>query len=973
MMLNTWHFTEVTMSLKHGKRLFCLLIAALMWIVALSGHGETYPYVAYATDSVRLRGGASSNAAILTVIRQGDAVLVTGAEGNYKIVEYEGRKGYVVSSFLGAATSAASVPDPQLAASYPLLSSGSEGFRVKALQEALQELGFYNLSIDSKYGSGTNKAVGDFQAQNKLERTGVADAATQQLLFEGRPLNKRGRESDVKTLPPIPGTTIHPGDRGDAVVQVQQTLTDLKLYTGKIDGEYGSGTQEAVKAFQRANRLKVDGIIGTRTFAALDSARADSTGGQPTHEETARPTTPPSAPYVEPELPEATYPYQTTAAASVNLRKRASTSAMRLLTVPQGASIQVLEDSGNFLKVSYRNYTGYAAKDFINIPEQYLEGKVLSIDQSARVSYATLAPGAEGRAVRALQHALTELGYYNAGVDGKFGAGTTAGLKALQKKNGLRETGVALPELQQLIFEKRVRNSRNRLVYTKTLPPLDNITMQQGDFGDAVYELHQLLIATGQYDSNPGYEFTRATTVAVRAFQQNHKIKVTGKVDAFTLLAIRTAAKVDTGGPTEVQPTQPPLTADNVVIIRDGTRGLAVTQLQARLVELNYYSISPDGVYNADDIAAVRHFQRVNGLPVTGVADLATQQTLFTAYALAADPQATQPGVSGGALRIGAQGEEVRALQSRLVTLNYLSGRVDGIFGTQTAAAVTTFQRMNNLDQDGIAGSQTLGALYQANARPNQTGAPTAPEQPQQTGLLKVGSTGGEVVSLQQRLIALNYLTGSADGIYGPRTFLAVKEFQAKNKMEADGIAGSLTLARINSREAIANTDSTLPPPTSQPTQPVAPVFTAPRASEVRYANWYTDIRPIAQRLRNVVIYDFMTGEHYNFRFFSLGKHADGTTLTAADTATMNKVLGARNWTPRPVWVIFSDGRVFMGSTHSHPHQTDYIAGNDLNGHLCVHFPREMAEAEQTGPYAVSHQNAILAGWDLTQNMARGR
>ena len=114
-----------------------------------------------------------------------------------------------------------------------------------------------------------------------------------------------------------------------------------------------------------------------------------------------------------------------------------------------------------------------------------------------------------------------------------------------------------------------------------------------------------------------------------------------------------------------------------------------------------------------------------------------------------------------------------------------------------------------------------------------------------------------------------------------------------------------------------------------------------------------------------------MSGKHYEFRFFSLGKHADGATLTAADSAVMNSALGENNWTPRPVWVIFSDGRVYMASTHSHPHENDYIKDNGINGHLCVHFPRDMEEAALTGPYAVSHQNAILAGWDLTQNMAR--
>lgn len=956
---------------KVWTRAFCLLTAALFVFTSLPVKGESFPYTAYATDSVRLRGGPSSSAAILTVIKKGDAVTVTGDSGQYKIVEYENRKGFVVETFLSAATNgeAAVTVSPEIAAKYPTLTNGSNGPEVKALQEGLKELGYYTKAIDSKYGSGTATAVRNFQEKNSLTVNGIADGNMQALLFEGQPLNARGVKTNTKTLPNIEGVTIRPGDQGDAVMAVQQILTNLKLYSGNLDGKYGQKTQEAVRAFQRANKLKVDGIIGAKTYSALAGSQQTATATQaPVESEV-------SNVYVAPELPEATYPYQTTAAASVNLRKRAATSAMRILTIPQGETIEVLEESGSYLKVLYRTYTGFVQKDFINIPEQYLEGKSLKTDQSARVSYETLAPGSEGYKVRALQQALTELGYYSGKIDGNFGSGTNAAIKALQTKNGLRATGIALPELQQLIFEKRVRNSKNRSVYVKTLPPIDGVTMQQGDYGDAVYELHKMLVETKLFDSNIGYEYTSATTKAVKAFQKEHSIKVTGKVDSFTLLAIRTAVGAPTKPVENQQAANEELTQDNVVIITNGTRGLAVNRLQQRLVDLKYYNIKPDGEYNNDDIIAVQHFQRLNNLPVTGIADLPTQQVLFTSYAIGADSSVNGPAASTGLLKIGAQGEQVRALQSRLIALNFLTGSIDGNFGTQTAAAVASFQKANNLKQDGIVGSQTTNLLYSANAKGNTvTSSPTTQTQATASGSLKVGSTGNEVKAVQQRLISLAYLSGAADGIYGPRTALAVSEFQGKNKLEADGIAGRLTIAALNSSNAISKNVSVPAPAPSQPSQPTYTPnqsFTAPRASEVRYANWFKDIRPIASSLRNVIIYDFISGAHYNFRFFSLGKHADGTTLTAADTATMNKAFGANNWTPRPVWVIFSDGRVFMASTHTHPHENDYISGNDLNGHLCVHFPREMAEAELTGPYAVSHQNAILAGWDLTKNMAR--
>ena len=229
---------------------------------------------------------------------------------------------------------------------------------------------------------------------------------------------------------------------------------------------------------------------------------------------------------------------------------------------------------------------------------------------------------------------------------------------------------------------------------------------------------------------------------------------------------------------------------------------------------------------------------------------------------------------------------------------------------------------------------------------------------------------------MQQRLIALKYLTGGADGIFGPKSFLALQAFQSNNKLAADGIAGKQTLAKLNDPKAVAANGLTgaLPTPTPAPSPivtqaPVQSGFTAPNASEVRNADWYAELRSRIRSMPNVTIYDFMSGAHYSIKVFSVGKHADGEPPTKQDTDTMEKALGYNNWTPRPVWVIFSDGRVYMASTHSHGHEVDHNANNGLTGHICIHFPRDMADALATGEYAVLHQNAILAGWDLTQNM----
>lgn len=970
------------------KRSLVVILCAAMLVSMLPAAGsEAFPFIAYTTDSLRLRQQADATSTVLLVIPKGNAVEVTGADGSYYIVSFEGSVGYALKSFVTrtAPPQAAAVETPapvstEIADKYPPLSVGAEGQAVKVLQEALKELAFHRGAIDGKFGPATAEAVKRFQEANKLPDSAMADSATQQLLFEGRPRNAAGRQASVKTLPAIGGLTLRPGDRGDQVRELQQALREKGYYKGTLDGIYGRGTEQAVRDFQRASKLKVDGKAGPNTLSALYSTPEQQL--PPTESQPSAPEVTPAPAFVEASEAPATYPYTTTASAAVNLRKRAATSSARILTVPSGATIEVLAVSGDFLQAKYNTHTGYVMADYINVPEQYLPGKALPFNSDARVNYEALSVGASGHKVRALQRALEELGFFKGQADGSFGPATLSALKAFQEKNNLRATGIALPELQQLLYEKRPRNAAGRRVTLKQLPPIPGYPMETGDVGEAVAALHRSLQTLGHYKGDISETYSRATADAVKAFQKAHSIRQTGKVDNFTTLALNAAIGVNLATPAPIVDTgtvPPALTEQNVIVMRSGTRGVQVTRLQTRLVELGYYQIAPDGVYDAKDVAAVKAFQMNNGLLVNGIADLATQQAMYAATALpkgqTADgfvPPVEVP-ASYETLRIGSSGDAVRALQTRLISLSFLTGNADGIFGTQTAKAVTSFQRNNNLRADGVAGTDTLTALYGAKAVGSQAPLnPSAEEDaPASRGTLRAGDSGSDVKAMQQKLIELKYLTGGADGVFGPKTYLALQAFQSNNKLNQDGLAGSLTLAKLYSVGAVPATGmAALPTPTPAPEVPAAPVFTAPRAAEVRFADWAGEIRARTRSMPNIIIYDFISGAHYNVKLFSVGRHADGEPPTKQDTETMERALGYNNWDPRPVWVIFSDGRVYMGSTHSHGHEVDHNPNNGLTGHICVHFPRPMADAEATGPYAVAHQQAILAGWDLTQSLA---
>lgn len=65
------------------------------------------------------------------------------------------------------------------------------------------------------------------------------------------------------------------GSRGDMVAQIQKVLKNEGLYTGNIDGIYGSNTAKAVRAYQQKYALTVDGIVGEKTLAKMGLAQND--------------------------------------------------------------------------------------------------------------------------------------------------------------------------------------------------------------------------------------------------------------------------------------------------------------------------------------------------------------------------------------------------------------------------------------------------------------------------------------------------------------------------------------------------------------------------------------------------------------------------------------------------------------------------------------------------------------------------
>lgn len=773
-----------------------------------------YPYDTTTSDSVNLRAKKSIYSQKLATIPEGATVTVKKLSGTFAEVVYNGKEGYVKHAYLNLKQIVKVTPTPtpiptvspvESASSYQVLQMGSTGSHVTALQEALIELGFLSGNADGVFGAGTHNAVIAFQEKNEYPATGVVDANLQAFLYSGKPKNVKGTKTQIKTLAPVAGVTIRLNNKGELVRTVQTRLKELGYYAGEITGTYDSATRTAVKSFQKKNGLKTDGICGSETQNALLGNNALSATATATPEPTATPSPAPT--------------------------------------------FQVPSDS--------------------------------------------VRDGDTGADVMLVQQRLKDLGYLTGKVDGDFGRATETAIKTFQTKHGLEADGVAGAATYQVLFS------------------------------------YHALAANQLPTAAP----TAMPTIAPEA-------------------------------------TYAPITQENVVLVKLGVQGEAVSRLQARLTELGYYNAYVDGKCKADDVAAIKAFQKNNGLEADGIAGYDTQSKLYSVTAI------TYSGaISGGTvdtfttLRKGMEGEDVKTMQTRLIELGYLSGVADGKFGRDTFSAVYAFQKANGLVRDGVAGAKTLSKLYSATASGSTSSSTSTTTTVVST--LRKGDANEAVKEMQARLIQMGYLSGDADGKFGVQTYRALMAFQKANNLEVDGVAGSKTLAALSSANAVGTQGTVAPSVTVKPSTNTSSVNTQITASNVQYLNWYSGLRTLAKKYPYATVYDFSTGISWQVHMFSFGAHADAEPLTATDTAKMEKAFGGNTWNPKAVWVVLGDGSIYIASTHSMPHLPQHRTDNNFDGHVCIHFPRTAAQVAAIGPYATSHQKSIDEGWTKTQDMIK--
>jgi len=370
-------------------------------------------------------------------------------------------------------------------------------------------------------------------------------------------------------------------------------------------------------------------------------------------------------------------------------------------------------------------------------------------------------------------------------------------VKAFQARySSLWKDGIAGPDTLKILYGAGAAKA-------STPAASLGVTLDPGDDNDAVAAMQKRLKELGFYKSTADGEFGNVTKAALIAFQTANGLKADGVANTATLNKLYSASAKDAdtfkdeedarqeedkdvvidpddnNDPSDVNNIQ----VNGYTTLRWGDTGPAVKKLQEALKNRGYYTGKIDSTFGSGVYAAIKAFQKQNGLKIDGVAGPATQILLYGTSASSSSTNVT--------LKLGSTGTHVRNLQYVLYELGYYDGPIDGDFDDITASAVRHFQMANGISPvDGVAGYKTLNILYSDNAL-SATSSSASAGSTTHTALSK-GDKGTLVVEMQEMLHELGYLS-EVTGTYDDATVEAVKNFQRRNDLTADGKAGPET------------------------------------------------------------------------------------------------------------------------------------------------------------------------------------
>ncbi|SFQ27161.1 peptidoglycan-binding protein [Salibacterium halotolerans] len=319
-------------------------------------------------------------------------------------------------------------------------------------------------------------------------------------------------------------TMLSYGMENEDVQELQERLRDRGHYTYEtVSGVYDTSTVEAVKSFQRAHQLTVDGIAGPETFGVLLQRKTEPTA-------------------------------RTSGAFDREDKKEELGSTTVMRTGEESSAVRELQRRLQNLGLFEGGQHGYygrrtanAVKSFqrdagivvdgIAGPQTFAAmrgviGSVSSALQTEPASESTfriLESGDKGSEVSLLQRQLKDLGFYNKDVTGVYGPMTEESVRRFQQKQGLTTDGLAGPKTFNALKNNPEPASESRGETQKEASAVGSSSMlRYEDSGEEVTGLQERLRDLDYMKMEPSGVFSGVTEKAVKSFQKEQGLVVDG-------------------------------------------------------------------------------------------------------------------------------------------------------------------------------------------------------------------------------------------------------------------------------------------------------------------------------------------------------------------------------------------------------------------------------------------------------------
>lgn len=453
-------------------------------------------------------------------------------------------------------------------------------------------------------------------------------------------------------------TTLRYKDQGESVRQMQTALNALGYSTNGVDGKFGSGTENAVRLFQRRNGLKEDGKAGSATLTLLyQLAAGTSSSGNASTTPSGSGSTSGSGLFGGNY---GTLEYGSRGSRVTTLQnalnqlgysagnadgKFGAGTQRAVVAFQQAQGLEADGKAGRATLTRLETAISGGSNGSATQPETPTTPTTPSDGGSATVTPTrTLRKGYTGDDVRSVQTKLKELGYYTGTVDGQYGTGTMAAVRAFQSRNGLGVDGLTGSATSKVLFGGSAVAAGDAT--TPVTPPSSDTsgnytipkrTLRSGYTGDDVKSVQTRLKELGYYTGTVDGKYGSSTMAAVKAFQTMHSLSADGLAGTRTYAILFSVNALAANSASGVYTT-----------LRKGSTGAQVTQLQLALSNLKY-NVTVNGTYDTTTVAAVTAFQLRNGLTADGVAGEKTQKKLYGGNCVTGDTTISTPSASGKA------------------------------------------------------------------------------------------------------------------------------------------------------------------------------------------------------------------------------------------------------------------------------------------------------------------------------------